>query len=128
MNKDIEKQYLNNASVSDMLKLIKKSCEGELLSKKSTNYLVRIMQDTNTGQDKLKAGLPEGVLIGHKTGSSSRKSNRIKIADNDAGFVILPGGGVYYIAVFIQDSPMSDSENADLIRSISQIVYKYFVK
>lgn len=127
MNKDIEKQYLNKASASDMVKLIKKGYEGGLLSKNSTDYLVKIMLETKTGQDKLKAGLPEGVLTGHKTGSSSRKSNGIKIADNDAGFVILPRGGVYYIAVFIQDSSLSDSENADLIRSISQLVYEYFV-
>lgn len=127
MNKDIEKQYLNKASASDMVKLIKKGYEGGLLSKNSTDYLVKIMLETQTGQDKLKAGLPEGVLTGHKTGSSSRKSSGIKIADNDAGFVILPRGGVYYIAVFIQDSSLSDSENADLIRSISQLVYEYFV-
>lgn len=128
MNKDIEKQYLNKASASDMVKLIKKGYEGGLLSKNSTDYLVKIMLETKTGQDKLKAGLPEGVLTGHKTGSSSRKSSGIKIADNDAGFVILPGGGVYYIAVFIQDSSLSDSENDDLISSISQLVYEYCAK
>lgn len=128
MNKDIEKQYLNKASASDMVKLIKKGYEGGLLSKNSTDYLVKIMLETQTGQDKLKAGLPEGVLTGHKTGSSSRKSSGIKIADNDAGFVILPGGGVYYIAVFIQDSSLSDSENDDLISSISQLVYEYCAK
>lgn len=128
MNKNIQNQYLNTARPVDIVKLLKSGFEGKLLSKNSTLYLNKIMLETTTGEDKLKAGLPKNVLIGHKTGSSSRKPDGRKIADNDVGFVILPTGEIYYIAVFVQDSARSEKENAELIRSISRIVYEHFTQ
>ena len=49
-----------------------------------------------------------------------------KIADNDAGYVRLPNGDLYYIAIMIKDSPLSDDENSKIISDISKIVYQYF--
>ncbi len=80
-----------------------------------------------TGQDKLKAGLLKDVILGHKTGMSSRKPDGVRIAENDAGFVILPNGETYYIAVFVTESKMADKENTALIAQISKIVYEYIV-
>ena len=48
------------------------------------------------------------------------------IADNDAAFVVLPDGEVYYLVVFLQDSVLSDSKNADLFRRISEVVFEEF--
>lgn len=126
MNSDEQKQYCNTASSKDIAKLIKYVNEGNLLSENSIKILNSFMIETTTGTDKLKAGLGNNAIIGHKTGSSSRLSNGIKIADNDAGFIILPDGKVYYIAVFIQDSELSDLENSKLISNISKIVYNHF--
>lgn len=126
MNTDITKQYLNKAYPKDIIKLMKFVREGELLSAESKIFLDKAMTDAKTGQNKLKAGLPESVIIGHKTGSSSRTAEGIKIADNDAGYVFLPDGTVYYITVMIKDSKLSDEDNAKIIREISKIVYEYF--
>ena len=87
------------------------------------DFLQAIMQETSTGKDKLKGQLPADVIVGHKTGSSDRTPEGIKIADNDAGFVILPNGQKYYIAVFVMESQETDADNAAIIASISQIVY-----
>lgn len=84
------------------------------------------MINAKTGKNKLKAGLPDGIIIGHKTGSSSRTPEGLKIADNDVGYIILPDKTIYYIAVMIKDSKMSDGENAKVISEISKIVYEYF--
>ncbi len=124
MNEDIEKQYLNKAFALDIVKILKKGQQGEILSKNSTDYLNRILIETTTGENKLKAGLPKNAIIGHKTGSSSRKPNGIKIADNDTGFVIKPNGEIYYIAVFVEDSNLTDKQNADLIKLISKLTFK----
>ncbi len=126
MNSDISKQYLNKACPKDIVNLMKSVREGEILSPESKIFLDKIMINTKTGENKLKAGLPADVIIGHKTGSSSRTSDGIKIADNDAGYIILPDGDVYYIAVMIKDSKMSDEDNAKVISEVSQIVYEYF--
>ncbi len=125
MNLDIKNQYLNKATPLYVLKVMKNTRETGRLSIEHRNFLDKIMIETVTGEDKLKAGLPKDVVFGHKTGSSSRKPDGIKIADNDAGFVILPDGSAYYIAVFITESKMTDAENAALIAQISKIVYEY---
>ena len=83
------------------------------------------MIKTSTGENKLKAALPQDAVIGHKTGSSSRNKKGERIADNDAGFIILKNGKSYYISVMLTDSKMSDDMNSKLIKDISSIVYNY---
>ena len=86
------------------------------------------MADCSTGKDKLKAGLPKDVLLAHKTGSSDRNEYGYKIADNDMGFVVLPNGQYYTIAVFVMNSRESDKKNARIIADVSRVVYEYFVE
>lgn len=64
--------------------------------------------ETVTGKDKLKAGLPPAIVLGHKTGSSDRDESGLKAGDNDMGFVRLPDGSRYSIAVFVKDSKEDD--------------------
>lgn len=128
MNEKIWAQYSNRAKVLDVLSAMKFFRESEtVLSKNSKNFLDKIMIETVTGEDKIKAGLPPGTVFGHKTGNSSRKADGVKIADNDAGFAILPNGKTCYIAVFVIESKMSDSENAALIAQISKMVYEHIM-
>ncbi|MFR6429750.1 MAG: class A beta-lactamase, partial [Parabacteroides merdae] len=44
---------------------------------------------------------------------------------NDIGFVLLPDGRTYSIAVFVKDSEESFAENSKIIADISRIVYEY---
>lgn len=126
MNENIKTQYQNTARPSDIVRLIKYARESNFLSAQSRRFLDRIMLETATGADKLKAGLPPQTPLGHKTGFSSRLPDGLKIADNDAGFVRLPDGSFYYIAVFVSDSRLSDAENAAIIADISRTVYDSF--
>ncbi len=125
MNNEIEKQYLNKAHPIDIIRIMKFVRDKNILSDYSRKFLDEIMISTVTGNDKLKAGLPQDAILGHKTGSSSRKQNGVKIADNDVGYVLTLNGEVYYIAVMIKDSKMSDDENAKLISEISKTTYMY---
>lgn len=125
MGININNQYLNKAFNQDVVKIIKLAHEGKILSKEKTQIFNEIMLKTTTGENKLKAGLPQGVVIGHKTGSSSRKKNGEKIADNDAGFIILQNKKTYYICVMLTNSTMSDEANSKLISQISKTVYDY---
>lgn len=81
------------------------------------------MADTQTGTNKIKGRLPANVIVGHKTGSSDRTSAGMKIADNDAGRIILPNGRKYYIAVFVMNSYETDDTNAEIIAHISRMIY-----
>lgn len=124
MSEDIQTQRLNIVHPQDIALFLKAINDGKILSAKQTEVFRNIMQQTQTGLNKLKAGLPNDVVIGHKTGSSDRDENGIKIGDNDAGFITLANDKIYYIAVLIKNSKMSDEQNANLIAQISKLVYE----
>ena len=88
--------------------------------------LDRPVRGTTTGANKLKAGLPASTVIGHKTGSSDRTAEGIRIADNDVGYVVLPDGRRYCIAVFVTESEENDATNAAIAASASRAAYEYF--
>ena len=44
------------------------------------------------------------------------------------GFVVLPNGQYYTIAVFVMNSRESDKKNARIIADVSRVVYEYFVE
>ena len=124
MSEDIQNQKLNIAHPQDIALFLKAIDDGKILSAKQADVFRNILKQTQTGQNKLKAGLPNKVIIGHKTGSSDRDESGIKIGDNDAGFIVLHNGEIYYIVVLIKNSKMSDDQNANLIAQISQLVYE----
>lgn len=120
------KPHLNHTRPSSAVRLLEKFIQQELLSPVYQKFLENTMIATSTGSDKLKGLLPAGTVIGHKTGSSDRNNAGIKAGDNDMGFVYLPHGDHYTIAVFITDSMEDDKTNAALIARISKTVYDYY--
>ena len=50
----------------------------------------------------------------------------IRIADNGAGYVLLPDGRRYCIAVFVTESEENDAANAAIAASASRAAYEYF--
>lgn len=122
MHTATERQRDNAASPRAMVELLSLFHEGRLIAEPCRDTLLRYMTETSTGPDKLHAGIPENASLAHKTGSSDRTADGIKIADNDIGIITLPDGRVCSIAVFVCDSPMSDGENAALIARIARIV------
>ena len=50
----------------------------------------------------------------------------IRIADNDVGYVVLPDGRRYCIAVFVTESEENDATNAAIAASASRAAYEYF--
>ena len=63
------------------------------------------MVECQTGQDRLVAPLlDKKVTVGHKTGTGDLNAKGQQIGCNDIGFVLLPGGRTYSIAVFVKDS------------------------
>jgi len=125
MTQDVEAQRLNRATPEAMALLMDRFGRGELVSRVYGDFLWRLLIGATTGPDKLKAGLPEGTVLGHKTGSSDRDASGLKIADNDLGYVVLPDGGGYSICVFVTATKLSERESAALIARISQIVWRH---
>jgi beta-lactamase class A len=76
---------------------------GAVLSAPSRAWLLSAMAATTTGKARLRAGLPEGTHVEHRTGTS-QEIQGIRLAVNDAGIVRLPGGDRFAVAVFISGS------------------------
>lgn len=124
MHRDTAAVYSNWSTPEAMVRLLNIADKQALFSTPYKDFLQKIMEETSTGPDKLKGRLPAGVTVGHKTGSSDRTPEGMKIADNDAGYVVLPDGRKYFIAVFVTRSYETDAENAAIIARISEIVYE----
>lgn len=88
-------------------------------------FILQTMLTCQTGQDRLPrplSGTP--ARIGHKTGTGDRNSKGEVIGFNDVGFILLPDGSRYTLAVFICNSSETDAINTQLIAEISEAVYQ----
>lgn len=123
-----DNQYLNWTTPLAAVRLLERFRHGDLFPAEYGNFLEATMLATTTGPDKLRGLLPRGVAVAHKTGSAQRDAQGVMVADNDIGFVRLPDGRSYSIAVFIRDSREDDRTNAALIARISRLVYDYYAR
>lgn len=88
----------------------------------------QLMETCDTGADRLPAGFEDDaalVTIGHKTGTGFTLPDGRIMAVNDCGYVHLPDGSRYSIAVFIAESSYDMPATSQLIADISNITYKY---
>lgn len=128
MHQQTGNQALNRTRPSAAVLLFEQFLQKKLLSATYQDFLEQTLIETTTGANKLKGLLPSGTLVGHKTGSSDRNAAGLKIGDNDMGFVYLPNGKYFVIAVFIMDSMEDDDTNASVIARISRTVYDHYNK
>ncbi len=94
---------------------------GELLSPQSTRYLLNVMESTETGRARLKAGIPAGWTLAHKTGTGQDLRNRTA-GFNDVGIMIAPDGTSYAVAVMIADTTAPVPTRQKLIQQVAAIV------
>lgn len=129
MHEDLDLCYRNWSTPLAAAKLLEIFRREELFAGEYKDFIYQTMIECRTGQDRLAAPLLEkGVIIGHKTGTGDRNAKGQQIGCNDIGFVLLPDGSTYSIAVFVKDSEESSPENSKIIADISRIVYEYVVQ
>lgn len=83
-----------------------------------------MMEQCVTGDKRLPSPLREnGTVIGHKTGTGPINPHTGRImAINDAGYVHLPQGTSYAIAVLVADTPYDMATNEAIIARISAYI------
>ncbi len=81
-----------------------------------------MMESCETGQARLAHPLGDAT-IGHKTGTGFVLPDGRLMAVNDAGYIHLPDGTRYAIAVFIENSGYDMAHTEALIGEISRIVH-----
>jgi len=127
MHKDGTLQFVNSCKPSAMAELLGVLTSGTALSKKTNDFLLKVMTETETGPKRIKGLLPEGTIVAHKTGSSGKSDDGITAACNDAGIVTLPDGRRFAIVVFVSMSKENDDYNDSVIAGISRLAWDYFI-
>ncbi|SMP11540.1 beta-lactamase class A [Chryseobacterium profundimaris] len=128
MHEDWNAQYENYSTAASATEVLKKFYDGKLLSKMSTDYLMKVMLSTSTGKNKLIEQLPENTPVARKTGASGKNDAGLTGAENEIAIVTLPNGKHYAIAVFVSNSTETDVVNCKMISDISKSVWDYFNK
>jgi beta-lactamase class A len=97
---------------------------GELLSETSTRILLDTMGASVTGRARLRAALPPGWTIQHKTGTGQDLGAR-NAGFNDVGLLTAPDGRRYALAVMVGDTVRPIRERQQLIQSVAAAVASY---
>jgi hypothetical protein len=122
LGRDDAAQYLNWATPAASVGLLRALHEGNALAPSSRALLLRWMTETGTGSRRLKALLPAGATVAHKTGSSGTTAAGVTAATNDIGLVTMPDGRVIAIAVYVCDSPAEQSVRERVIAEVARAV------
>ena len=126
MHEDLNLCYENWTTPLAAAELVEIFRKKPLFPKVYKDFIFQTMVECQTGQDRLVAPLlDKKVTVGHKTGTGDLNAKGQQIGCNDIGFVLLPGGRTYSIAVFVKDSEENNQANSKIIADISRIVYAY---
>jgi beta-lactamase class A len=100
------KDVRDTATPKGMTLFLYRLATGSMLSATSTRHLLRVMRQTVTFPERLKAGVPQGWTLGHKTGTSGDWQG-VNGTTNDVGVLTAPDGGIVAVSVFIAESRRS---------------------
>lgn len=126
MHRRLSRCYGNRTSPLDAAGLVEYVRSREWRGKETYAYIYRLMETCETGLDRIPAPLrTTGAVVGHKTGTGDCNSQGKIIAVNDVGYVELPDGHGYSIAVFVKDSEETPETSAAIIAGISELVWKH---
>ncbi len=89
------------------------------------HFLINTLNGCTTGGNRLaKPLLPTNAVIGHKTGTGFESADGRPQGINDVGFISLPNGRSYSIAVFVKSSRYDMAGTERLIAEVSEIVLR----
>lgn len=129
MHSDVNRCYDNSSTPMAMARFTELFDSTLCHCSDEMDFLSDIMEKCQTGTDRLPA--PFGgtaVVCGHKTGTGDKNGKGEIIGINDVGYVYLPDGRRYVIAVFIRDSHYDMATTSRFIGDISKIVYKNILR
>lgn len=126
MHRSAEAVWANRARPADVTRLLESLLAGTAVGPESGRWLRQTLENCRTGSGRLAAGLKDpAARLGHKTGTSDRGKDGRLIALNDAGYVLLPDGRHYTIAVFVSRFPGTTEEAEQLIAAVSATVFRH---
>lgn len=116
---------LDSATPHGLCTLLYKLEKEQLLSAKSTAYLVNLMQHCQTGDRRIKAGFPKDWIVADKTGTGGQ-FNGINVAINDVAIISDPrkSKSKWILTVFIAQTK---TDIAGCERKIAEIAHSLYM-
>lgn len=123
-----ENLYINTTTPLATTELLEKFYKGQILKKKSTKYLYQLMVECSRGITWMKAGLPEGTELAHRTGISNTNENNLRVAMNDVGIFKLANGNHIIISVYLKNITETRENTEKIIADITKATWNYYTK
>lgn len=98
---------------------------GELLSAPSTQAMLELMGECRTGGSRLRAGLPRGWEIAHKTGTGPDWRGA-SVGINDVGLITAPDGRTFAVAVMMRETRKPAPERLAFFQHVARAVVDYW--
>ena len=122
LHDDQQLQYRNDAEPAAMVALLRRIADNSPLNAANTSLLLGWMADSKVGAHRIRAGIPAGTTLAHRTGTSG-EDNGLAPATNDVGLITLPDGRRLALAIFVTDSRPDEATRAAVITRIAKAVY-----
>ena len=104
-------------AMDDLLGAIR---QGRVLQPQTSALMLSIMERCKTGKARLRAMLPPGTRIAHKTGT-------LNGLGNDTGIVTLPDGRMFVISVFVMKDHRGHEMRDRIMAEAARAAYDYFL-
>ena len=101
----------DSSTPTAMVELLKRIHSAQLITPESRNYLLEVMAKCQTGRNRMKALLPFGTPVEHKTGTLNGYTS-------DVGFISMPDGRRIAVAVFARGGANRPRTIAEAARAI----------
>jgi len=82
-------------------------------------WLHKCLTECKTGQNRIPAQLTLLTIIGHKTGTGGKNSQRLYRGINDIGFIEQPNDKPILIAIFCNESKMTVENTESVIAKMA---------
>jgi beta-lactamase class A len=111
----------DTAKPSDMNRLLEMLFRGEIVDRASSDQIIEIMKECQTGTARIRGLLPPETTVAHKSGSISGSIN-------DTGIVFLPyDAGHLAVTVLMKNTRGTTAARERVIAEVTRYAYDYFV-
>jgi beta-lactamase class A len=109
------------ARPADFNRLLEKLIAGEIVDKPTSDEIIDILKECQTGFARLPGLLPSETVVAHKTGT-------IGGSINDSGIIYLPfNAGRLAITVLMKNARAATADRERVIADIARYAYDYFI-
>jgi len=122
LHRDPTAQYRNWIEPAAAVQLLQRLVSNSPLSPAANQFLLQTLTASTTYPSRLRAGLPAGTVLAHKTGTSGEHNGKAE-ATNDIGLIRMPDGRYLAIAVFVTDARANEATRDSVIARIGRAAY-----